>query len=228
MLLFIQRRTTRGSRASGIQIHLMLLFIRNIQSYGAGIIYSNTSHVIVYPIPCVFSATTCCNSNTSHVIVYQKDVCQRPEWLQFKYISCYCLSGIPDCETVKKDAFKYISCYCLSPSVTLSVSDRTNSNTSHVIVYPGRLCLFGNPFVFKYISCYCLSDLSRKRLKCHSYSNTSHVIVYQIRDKRMLHILNHSNTSHVIVYRPTARAASPRPGNSNTSHVIVYRRSALL
>ena len=77
--------------------------------------------------------------------------------VEFKYISCYCLSLFLDPLIHDFFEFKYISCYCLSLSA-ISVSFwRCDSNTSHVIVYPG-------PHPAK--------ERTQKN------SNTSHVIVY--------------------------------------------------
>ena len=99
--------------------------------------------------------------------------------------------------------------------------DIVDSNTSHVIVYPG---------------------IERNKKLKSSYSNTSHVIVYQIREISAHHD-KYSNTSHVIVYLrgravygyttfiqihlmllfiTKSRKESKHLINSNTSHVIVY------
>ena len=96
--------------------------------------------------------------------------------------------------------FKYISCYCLSAASAVSGTINGDSNTSHVIVYPG----------------------SSFRPMPEVYSNTSHVIVYHIlsspyspptriqihlmllfiatRRRLEFMIMYYSNTSHVIVY----------------------------
>ena len=139
-----------------IQIHLMLLFISSQSGDALGCPYSNTSHVIVYR-----GGTGKGN--------------QEP---QFKYISCYCLSGTarspPSSPSIQihlmllficissaglffKNQFKYISCYCLSARNGFHGLYIENSNTSHVIVYP---------------------ETREKEPEAEGYSNTSHVIVY--------------------------------------------------
>ena len=117
-----------------IQIHLMLLFIPIMDYYLRASFHSNTSHVIVY-------------QNQVQVMIQN---------VEFKYISCYCLSVpqknrrrgsdiqihlmllfiITACllQAVTKE-FKYISCYCLSLQRDYDKLSYRNSNTSHVIVY---------------------------------------------------------------------------------------------
>ena len=142
--------------------------------------------------------------------------------------------------------FKYISCYCLSVIGSLLTACIAYSNTSHVIVYPGRrtvrysipriqihlmllfiLCgflLFNRPPLFKYISCYCLSTTLPAGRYRNRNSNTSHVIVYlgiSLLDfpgrKIQIHLML------LFIYPPYfLKFSCP---NSNTSHVIVYLRA---
>ena len=76
-------------------------------------------------------------SNTSHVIVYPGCLLQVITTIEFKYISCYCLS---------------------QPQLQINLY-YMDSNTSHVIVYHGRAHETVIVDLFKYISCYCLSQL---------------------------------------------------------------------
>ena len=75
----------------------------------------------------------------------------------FKYISCYCLSTFWHPLRRTLFTFKYISCYCLSRIPASSLSYGEIQNTSQVIFYPCTGDLFWNFKQFKYISCYCLS-----------------------------------------------------------------------
>ena len=100
-----------------IQIHLMLLFIVP----GSGKCRRSSRiqiHLMLLFInPADHAKHVHGNSNTSHVIVYHR-------------------AGAGD---GIKPAFKYISCYCLSVFDTLEAGEYLDSNTSHVIVYPGAL-----------------------------------------------------------------------------------------
>ena len=79
--------------------------------------------------------------------------------------------------------FKYISCYCLSGVAHITSQQDRNSNTSHVIVYRQVNKLTHAGQRFKYISCYCLSTALNSSFSCASDSNTSHVIVYPGRSR---------------------------------------------
>ena len=178
MLLFIPGGVAPGERTETIQIHLMLLFIQ-------------------FNLFCSHSLE---HSNTSHVIVYHYFHPLQSELLEFKYISCYCLSKKiiqkylqmqiqihlmllfirPERQVSGGDRrFKYISCYCLSGSER--AADAAGEK-------------------FKYISCYCLSSFPSALGFESSHSNTSHVIVYLFRVFQIRITSQNSNTSHVIVY----------------------------
>ena len=180
----------------------MLLFISRPDEGPLHYYDSNTSHVIVYPIrdPCVLALR------------------------EFKYISCYCLSGLHEPERQCETEFKYISCYCLSWEL-----DRKGIRQ----------------LLFKYISCYCLSPFRRHSERVKAYSNTSHVIVYRRYPDPSSTTASYSNTSHVIVYLEDVESEQRAQefkyiscyclskgygperwcnANSNTSHVIVYRK----
>ena len=120
---------------SGIQIHLMLLFIPAVQNFKPPEDHSNTSHVIVYPAAraCVVAALRI----QIHLMLLfiEGERAGAEPGQPFKYISCYCLSNTPD-----------------SPTCCMWYS-----NTSHVIVYPAPLWYSRQETEFKYISCYCLS-----------------------------------------------------------------------
>ena len=146
----------RKRNNAGIQIHLMLLFIKPLRG-----IHPRVAH-----------------SNTSHVIVYQLLLLSVKLFLQFKYISCYCLSH--------RITARYLSI--------------SYSNTSHVIVYRSVRCKAFCYRTFKYISCYCLSSPRAKPWARSWYSNTSHVIVYPSAMSSQSAACRYSNTSHVIVY----------------------------
>ena len=162
------------------------------------------------------------NSNTSHVIVYRGFVIPIAANLQFKYISCYCLSGSPllnawestiqihlmllfielekmDNGSVKR--FKYISCYCLSPS-------RSPCPVYHLrFKYISCYCLSGSApagslrnYSFKYISCYCLSPKPVSFGLCSRIQ--IHLMLLFIPNAFWFsRVLSYSNTSHVIVYQ---------------------------
>ena len=146
-------------RSPFIQIHLMLLFIKD-QKERAGRIarHSNTSHVIVYQYAVLFFLDVAENSNTSHVIVYLwegsnhdwgrshsntshvivylplPERCNPRCCIQIHLMLLFIFtSGVP---SFVLRIFKYISCYCLS---------RRQSNAPLSVL------------IFKYISCYCLS-----------------------------------------------------------------------
>ncbi len=156
--------------------------------------------MLLFIIISIRSNQSCWNSNTSHVIVYQKRLFRSICRCKFKYISCYCLSGLNDkyqaaiadsntshvivylkaeLDGVKFTRFKYISCYCLSGSER--AADAAGEK-------------------FKYISCYCLSSFPSALGFESSHSNTSHVIVYLFRVFQIRITSQNSNTSHVIVY----------------------------
>ena len=56
----------------------------------------NTSHVILYRLPDVHISDVLVNLNTSHVILYPIARNRNTKRIQFKYISCYSLSGSPE------------------------------------------------------------------------------------------------------------------------------------
>ena len=178
MLLFIATQQTVKAQQTHSNTSHVIVYRRYAQRNGNRPRNSNTSHVIVYRRCCPKSRSRFRNSNTSHVIVYPCSIVCAIGIIVFKYISCYCLSFIPDGDIIGGYGFKYISCYCLSSSqysITYSIciqihlmllfivksehlrQNLPDSNTSHVIVYL-RWCLF------LYI--------------LHDDSNTSHVIVY--------------------------------------------------
>ena len=155
----------------------MLLFIA---LFAEGLLsenYSNTSHVIVYPVPhsvflrvSAFKYISCyclsilliivvvlkLYSNTSHVIVYLFEQLMAPALTEFKYISCYCLSG----RTCEIESFKKIQIHLMLLFISSGDSAQIGST-------------------FKYISCYCLSSGLNEYIASCRNSNTSHVIVYQ-------------------------------------------------
>ena len=188
-------------KLSGIQIHLMLLFIltSSVEKLAVNIF----KYISCYCLSRRLKSGLCIIST-------------------FKYISCYCLScGLllhhaeshiqihlmllfihteKRCPKTEKNIqihlmllfiamcsvsyieewlFKYISCYCLSMKDCVKQQYRQ---------------------LFKYISCYCLSRATIATQDRESYSNTSHVIVYHYSDEDEVGY-DDSNTSHVIVYR---------------------------
>ena len=201
MLLFIRIRNSDTISPITIQIHLMLLFILYFIPSRFLILHSNTSHVIVYPLYYRSQSLLYYHSNTSHVIVYRiTSVSHFPRnlysntshvivypgrgeyyfWnLQFKYISCYCLSCIGSwlyiSDVIQIHLMLLFISFCSRQS-----SQTPYSNTSHVIVY-----LFPH----------------HKIPVSNAYSNTSHVIVYLPSARRSNVRVSNSNTSHVIVYR---------------------------
>ena len=180
MLLFIRIRNSDTISPITIQIHLMLLFILYFIPSRFLILHSNTSHVIVYPLYYRSQSLLYYHSNTSHVIVYRiTSVSHFPRnlysntshvivypgrgeyyfWnLQFKYISCYCLSCIGSwlyiSDVIQIHLMLLFISFCSRQS-----SQTPYSNTSHVIVY-----LFPH----------------HKIPVSNAYSNTSHVIVYPV------------------------------------------------
>ncbi len=117
-------------------------------------------------------------------------------------------------------SFKYISCYSLSLPYTRINGGLPHSNTSHVILYPGRTMDRNQPVQqFKYISCYSLSgyfcrlpsqQLKFKYISCYSlslnglfanlpifHSNTSHVILYPTHFRLFLHYY----TSNLLIFQ---------------------------
>ena len=118
------------------------------------------------------------NSNTSHVLIYLLPCIFKPSAILFKYISCSYLSIQPQTVRLELDIqihlmflfitsnttnqnlfikFKYISCSYLSITIIL---------------------LLNSPISFKYISCSYLSLKGAPVLNSHFYSNTSHVLIY--------------------------------------------------
>ena len=78
--------------------------------------------------------------------------------MAFKYISCSYLSLVVKTIDCKGFAFKYISCSYLSSMLLLLVNFISNSNTSHVLIYPKVYFLDTQVSnLFKYISCSYLS-----------------------------------------------------------------------
>ena len=179
MLLFINPSPERKACRINIQIHLMLLFIflpsvrlhfqiefKYISCYCLSPLkffrilwmwYSNTSHVIVYPLRLRYSPGPL-YSNTSHVIVYlgnKRGSLHRTE--TFKYISCYCLSNIKQSSGLSLSIQIHLMLLFILPP-SRKERKKNNSNTSHVIVYHA-VCFGQDPFSL--------------------HSNTSHVIVYQ-------------------------------------------------
>ena len=160
-----------------IQIHLMFLFIKKCEFCGANVykfkyiscsclsvlailvtaelLYSNTSHVLVYPFPFGTSPEPLSHSNTSHVLVYQNKSDEGSITLKvFKYISCSCLSNVAGRTPLPPIPFKYISCSCLSnefplflnQSYTFSLENTRFSSflpaVTHIFHLPGKSCSF--------------------------------------------------------------------------------------
>ena len=186
--------------------------------------YSNTSHVILYPIAFndfgisfQFKYISCYSlsvypigqvlyfndSNTSHVILYLKmTVAEALAKLVFKYISCYSLSKV--LRTRKYDF--WIQIHLMLFFIVLPRLSKpflyAHSNTSHVILY---LC----------------SEIGL--IDDDLNSNTSHVILYHIPASMEYIWMSYSNTSHVILYPCRRNGWERNLSNSNTSHVILYQ-----
>ena len=99
MLLFIKYVTTHTGILKSIQIHLMLLFIAinpkatetsSTFKYISCYYLSKEKHIVMERI---------IYSNTSHVIIYLDDNPFLPQSYIFKYISCYYLSNKRGCKT---------------------------------------------------------------------------------------------------------------------------------
>ena len=98
----------------------------------------------------------------------------------------------------------------------------TNSNTSHVIVYPAAGPTGpGSILIQIHLMLLFIAVVDRLRADPVN-SNTSHVIVYQVYTSRNGSAKQNSNTSHVIVYPIRKILEAFRGSYSNTSHVIVY------
>ena len=175
----LSRTQDESDVQTAIQIHLMLLFISKIRIYDPKTnlfkyiscyclsqrqnstytvqLYSNTSHVIVYPFSVIQMRKS--GKIQIHLMLLFIHPPASLKWrsIRFKYISCYCLSHRTDAFHKILFVFKYISCYCLSFMSLWESSPDSYSNTSHVIVYPSRREIKEEVSEFKYISCYCLS-----------------------------------------------------------------------
>ena len=135
----------------------MFLFILSASAIGFCVCYSNTSHVLIYRSTEPELVSNAENSNTSHVLIYRFSSPFAVMKLLFKYISCSYLSHFLGLEVGSIFVFKYISCSYLSSCLSKFSIFCSNSNTSHVLIYP---LSFGNSTVnplFKYISCSYLS-----------------------------------------------------------------------
>ena len=77
------------------------------------------------------------NSNTSHVLIYLNATVLLFCSFTFKYISCSYLSVLIHCQGTAGSKFKYISCSYLSSICSWNSWRGHNSNTSHVLIYPG-------------------------------------------------------------------------------------------
>ena len=120
---------------SRIQIHLMLLFIEGNRAQRRRV--KRFKYISCYCLspPVSFKAWFSWYSNTSHVIVYH---CERVIWRERNVIQIHLM-------LLFITRVKYV------------LDAVGNSNTSHVIVYPGWLREERELTLFKYISCYCLS-----------------------------------------------------------------------
>ena len=146
-----------------------------------------------------FNAVLNTHSNTSHVIVYPLPAADKLRDRIFKYISCYCLShgrlaaALLEGNSNTSHVIVYPCCRCLWKSST-----RIQIHLMLLfILSSGSMVISGG--LFKYISCYCLSPcgvgrfylnviqihlmllfISWPRCCCSAFwdSNTSHVIVY--------------------------------------------------
>ena len=101
--------------------------------------------------------------------------------VEFKYISCYCLSSLPVSNHAGKKRFKYISCYCLSLLMFQYDCMQPYSNTSHVIVYQGSLTKMSLTKNIQIHLMLLFIETSMPRFLRWNHSNTSHVIVYRTR-----------------------------------------------
>ena len=93
MLLFIYWTGVGDCKQEDVSIHLMLLFIMEIQAV----------HIIDVSF------------NTSHVTLYLDNSLKKERTALFQYISCYSLSYILWSHSFIPTRFQYISCYSLSP-----------------------------------------------------------------------------------------------------------------
>ena len=178
----------------------MFLFILNSFRPTGFISDSNTSHVLIYHKAnfrqCVavgFKYISCSYLSQFFFNSFRG--------LSFKYISCSYLSMAVNMENMLNAIFKYISCSYLSSVSDGEVELVTNSNTSHVLIYPiiQSNSEFGD--IFKYISCSYLSYQSVHRKHCDNPIQI-HLMFLFIRDATRLFsflVLN-SNTSHVLIY----------------------------
>ena len=118
-----------------IQIHLMLLFIRDRRLHRGRpgrFKYSSCSGLSLRSMFCRYRTQ---DSNTSHVIVYQEHLVVPDPLREFKYISCYCLSDrVPICPGRVGIQIHLMLLFIQIAAQKQRV--KMNSNTSHVIVYP--------------------------------------------------------------------------------------------
>ena len=97
---------------------------------------SNTSHVLIYRCALLSPVTALWHSNTSHVLIYL--------YLPFMKSSIHLHSNtshvlIYRCQRHQQDViplFKYISCSYLSIVISSWFWEISDSNTSHVLIYP--------------------------------------------------------------------------------------------
>ena len=135
----------------------MFLFIAEVKKMAKEYYNSNTSHVLIYPLPYTFQIL---------VIIIQIH-------LMFLFIA---ESKLKEMENSK---FKYISCSYLSYSLPISYYYVNNPNTSHVLIYLRIFSILVSfvpiqiHLMFLFI-CFRMAQL-RKQLV---YSNTSHVLIY--------------------------------------------------
>ena len=187
----------------GVSIHLMLLFIENLDVITANLnLRFNTSHVTLYlfPINTKFLKEQC--FNTSHVTLYPFPQNTGQLLLRvsihlmllfifcffstsdaavpFQYISCYSLSLRHYTPVLSQSKFQYISCYSLSNIIKLLNS---------LII------------TFQYISCYSLSGTKIAGIECVSVSIHLMLLFIVQRKSGNVIVSISFNTSHVTLYR---------------------------
>ena len=103
-----------------------------------------------------------------------------------------------------------------------SQQNRSDLNTSHVLIYPGDTIPAGKSLEFKYISCSYLSVLQCGHSHSSNNLNTSHVLIYLfLTSPRRTEDID-LNTSHVLIYRFVVSFICPFFDYLNTSHVLIY------
>ena len=156
MLLFIGRHHAAPDSANTIQIHLMLLFIRRYRSSRSR--STGFKYISCYCLSEPYTSQACAIKIQIHLMLLFIQLYPTfflPVWcIQIHLMLLFILEKLS--QVLDVSIFKYISCYCLSAASAVSGTINGDSNTSHVIVYPG----------------------SSFRPMPEVYSNTSHVIVY--------------------------------------------------